>query len=190
MRHILIRFIGFTWLAVLVVWVIAAFNTKSALRVQSLGSRAIQTLITVLAYFLLFSDETAVGFLAYRVLPPSIDWAWIGAALVLTGMLFTLWARFFLGANWSARVTVKQNHELIKSGPYRIVRHPIYAGLLLAMLGTALAFGEARCFVAVALAVIGWKLKSLTEEKFMLEQFGEAYTQYQREVKCLIPLIW
>ncbi len=144
----------------------------------------------LLVFFLLFSDETAVGFLAYRLLPSSLEWACIGAALVLAGLLFAVWARFFLGANWSSRVTVKQNHELVRSGPYRLVRHPIYSGFLFAILGTALAVGEVRSFLAIISAFIGFKLKSLTEEKFMTGQFGEAYAQYQREVKGLIPLIW
>ncbi len=190
MRHILIRSIDFAWITIGAVWLIASLQTKRAVLIQSMGSRAVQALLTVLAYFLLFSDETAIGLLGYRLLPPSLEWAWIGAGLVFAGLLFALWARFFLGANWSSRVTVKQNHELVRSGPYGLVRHPIYSGFLLAILGTALAFGEVRSFLAVVFAFAGFKLKSLTEEQFMLGQFGEAYAQYKRDVKSLIPLIW
>jgi len=189
-RQTLIRLIDFAWLTFGVIWLIASFRTKSTAQVQSVGSRVVQSLLTVAAYFLLFSGAAPGGFLADRLLPASVEWALIGTALVLVGLLFALWARFFLGANWSARVTVKHDHELIQSGPYRLVRHPIYSGLLLAILGAALAFGEARCLLAVVLAFIGLKLKSLTEEKFMLGQFGESYAQYRREVKGLIPFIW
>ncbi len=190
MRDILLGSIGSAWITFALVWLIASLKSKSAVRVQSLGSRAVQSLLIVTGYFLLFSDKTAVGFLGYRVVPPSLEWACTGAGLVLAGLLFAVWARFFLGSNWSARVTVKQNHELVKSGPYSIVRHPIYLGLLLAMSGSALAFGEVHSFLALLSGFAGFKLKSVTEEKFMRGQFREAYAQYQREVKGLIPFVW
>lgn len=78
----------------------------------------------------------------------------------------------------------------MQTGPYAVVRHPIYAGLTLALLGTAVAFGEVRGLVAVALAVIGWRLKFRLEEAFMTEQFGSEYLGYKRRVKGLIPFVW
>jgi protein-S-isoprenylcysteine O-methyltransferase Ste14 len=86
-------------------------------------------------------------------------------------------------------VTIKQNHQLIRQGPYAIVRHPIYSGFLLGMLGTALALGEWRGLAGLALAFIGWGTKSRMEENFMAGQFGSAYIEYQREVKALIPFV-
>ena len=79
--------------------------------------------------------------------------------MVAAGLAFAVWARVYLGRNWSGTVTVKQDHELIRSGPYGFVRHPIYTGLLLAMLGTAIAIGEWRGLVAFALFTIGFLLK-------------------------------
>jgi protein-S-isoprenylcysteine O-methyltransferase Ste14 len=111
----------------------------------------------------------------------------IGLGLTLTGIAFTIWARVTLGRNWSGIVEVKQNHELVRRGPYIIVRHPIYSGALLAMLGTAIAFGEWRGYLGFAIALFTWKAKSLTEERFMGQQFGEAYARYKAEVKALIP---
>ena len=113
-----------------------------------------------------------------------------GAALTLTGTVFAIIARFTIGKNWSSRVTVKENHELMQSGPYSIVRHPIYAGFLLAILGTAIAFGQIQNFVAFFLALLGWKAKSLGEEKLMRDHFGEQYSDYRGRVKGLIPLVW
>ena len=114
----------------------------------------------------------------------------IAVALVVAGALFALWARFYLGGNWSAGVTVKQNHELVCKGPYAVVRHPIYSGFLCSMLGTALYLGEMRGLAAVGFTLIGWKLKSIQEEAFMREQFGAQYDSYRAKVKGLIPLIW
>ena len=92
--------------------------------------------------------------------------------------------------NWSSNVTVKVNHELRRHGPYAFVRHPIYSGLLLGLFGTALAIGEMCDRSGFALAFIGWRTKSLVEERFMQEQFGDRYSLYKREVKALIPFVY
>jgi protein-S-isoprenylcysteine O-methyltransferase len=105
-------------------------------------------------------------------------------------MLFAGWARLFLGGNWSSNVTLKQDHTLVQSGPYRIVRHPIYTGLLVALLGTAIALGELRCFLGVLLAAIAWKIKSMSEETLMVQQFGDQYARYREQVKGLVPYLW
>jgi protein-S-isoprenylcysteine O-methyltransferase Ste14 len=103
-----------------------------------------------------FSARLRVGPLAWRFVPdsPVVDWA--GQADTAAGCAFAIWARMLLGGNWSASVTVKHDHQLIRQGPYSIVRHPICSGLLLALLGTALALGELRGIVDLALALAGW----------------------------------
>jgi protein-S-isoprenylcysteine O-methyltransferase len=87
-------------------------------------------------------------------------------------------------------VTLKEDHTLVQSGPYRIVRHPIYTGLLVALLGTAIALGELRCFLGVLLAAIAWKIKSMSEETLMVQQFGDQYAHYRERVKGLVPYLW
>ena len=104
--------------------------------------------------------------------------------------MIAIWARFVLGRNWSGTVTVKQDHELVRSGPYALVRHPIYSGLLLAFLGTAVARGDLAALLGVALAAATLHFKTATEESFMTEQFGAGYMEYKREVKSLIPFVW
>lgn len=84
---------------------------------------------------------------------------------------------------------IKEEHELIQTGPYSIVRHPIYSGFLLAILGTALVQGEFRSLLALPVAVLGWALKLRLEESFMAQQFGNAYLDYKRRVKALVPFV-
>ena len=109
--------------------------------------------------------------------------------MLAAGIAFAVWARHYLGRNWSGTVTVKQDHELIRSGPYRLVRHPIYTGLLLAILGTAVAFGEWRGLLAFALLTGSLLLKLRVEERFMGESFPNEYARYRAEVPALIPFV-
>ncbi|HTU51330.1 MAG TPA: isoprenylcysteine carboxylmethyltransferase family protein, partial [Acidobacteriaceae bacterium] len=101
--------------------------------------------------------------------------------------VLAIWARLALGGNWSSDVTVKMGHTLMTSGPYAYVRHPIYSGLLLTVLGTAIVFGEARCFLAFVLMLTGFWIKFHAEENFMEEEFGQQYSNYKQRVKALIP---
>lgn len=184
------RLIVAAWVAVLLLWVLGALTAKRALKRQSAGSRLVQTVLTLAAYFLIFDPDSRVGFLGWRFIARSRTISWICLAITLAGLIFAVWARLFIGRNWSSGVTVKQDHQLMRTGPYAIVRHPIYAGLLLALLGTAIEIGEVRGLVGVALATIAWRAKWTIEERFMTEQFGAEYTSYKREVKALLPFVW
>ncbi len=189
MRHQLIRVISYAWLGLFLVWIFGSFSTKRTTRTESLASGIVHRLPVIAAYILLFT-HISFGPLDMQVVPRNVPWSWAGAIVALSAMACAILARFTLGRNWSAIVTVKQDHKLVQSGPYRLVRHPIYSSLLLAILGTAIAFGRVRDFLAVLLATIGWKIKSLEEERFMKMQFGEQYIGYMRRVKALIPFVW
>jgi len=181
--------VTFPWLVLAAFWVITAFSAKRTLRRESSVSRLYHLLFMTAVFALLFRDGARIGPLGLRVIPQSREAASIGLTLTSLGAAFAIWARLTLGRNWSATVTVKVNHSFVECGPYRLVRHPIYAGCLLAMLGTAVVYGEVGCFVAVVLAFIGWRLKARIEEAFMTQQFGEDYRRYQRNVKQLIPFV-
>ena len=178
------------WAVFGVLWFLPAIFGKRTLKQQTPGSRILQLVWLVAAYVLFANQDLGWDLLNRRLVPASTPVSAVGYGLLGAGMLFALWARVFLGGNWSSNVTLKQDHTLVRSGPYRIVRHPIYTGLLVALLGTAIALGPLRCFVGVVLAAIAWKFKSLTEETFMVQQFGDQYRQYQMEVKGLVPYIW
>jgi protein-S-isoprenylcysteine O-methyltransferase len=178
------------WTALLVIWLIGAVTTKRTARREMRSSRLIEVAACWLAYVLLSGTRPGLGVLNERFVPEAVAVSWTGVALTMAGVLFAVWARFYLGGNWSSAVTVKEGHTLIRGGPYAVVRHPIYSGLSLAVLGTATAVGEFRGLVAVGLVVLAWRHKSLVEERFMREEFGAEYERYCRDVKALIPFVW
>ena len=186
-----VRWISATWGIFWVVWLLAAFASKRSVQRQTAGSRLLQSVLVLIGVIFIFDfwNFFTHGWLSARLIPRTQFWVLFGAALTISGILFCFWARAILGRNWSSAVTIKQNHELILRGPYAFVRHPIYSGLLMGMLGTAIVFGLARCFVGVFIFGLGLWIKSQIEEKFMLQQFGEQYVNYRQQVRALIPYI-
>ena len=182
--------IAAAWIAVGVVWLIGSLAMKATVRRQSALTRLLDSAPVIAAFVLLRTNPGLNERLAVRFVPGSVGWQVLGAIVTVAGVAVAIWARFYLGRNWSSSVTVKQNHQLIRSGPYRVVRHPIYSGFLLAIFGTAIYAGEVRGLLALAIVMVGWKIKSLREEAFMEDQFGEQYVQYRREVKGLVPFVW
>lgn len=108
----------------------------------------------------------------------------------LAGILFAIWARFYLGRNWSGTITVKENHQLIQNGPYALVRHPIYTGFVFAIFGTAITIGLALSYFAAILGLIAFLARVKEEDALMAEQFRSAHTEYRNKTKKLIPFIW
>jgi protein-S-isoprenylcysteine O-methyltransferase Ste14 len=179
------------WLVFTVGWVIAAVTSKRTVKVQSGGSRLLQAGVMVIGLMLIFNSNRLLvgGWSTNRLVPETTPVILGGAILTVAGLLFSVWARLVLGKNWSGTVTIKQDHELIQRGPYQIVRHPIYTGMLIAFLGTAFIYGAARCFIGVLVVGLSFWLKMQTEEKFMLQQFGAQYAGYRQHVRALIPFV-
>jgi protein-S-isoprenylcysteine O-methyltransferase Ste14 len=177
------------WLALGVLWFGGAVTSKRKNRVESTASRIAHVAVMAVAFSLLFKPEIGFGPLGTRFIPEGPPAAYSGLALTIAGVLLAAFARLCLGGNWSAVVAIKDDHQLVRSGPYAFVRHPIYTGLLLGMLGTALAFGEWRGLVAVLLAVAALRQKARLEEQFLVQQFGPEYERYRTSVKALIPFI-
>ena len=183
--------IGYLWLAFIVIWWMAAFASKRSVQRQSGGSRLLQSGIVLIGLVFLFNLDRAFtrGWPVRLVIPRTDAWVLAGAALTVAGMLFAVWARAILGSNWSSRVTIKQDHQLVLRGPYAFVRHPIYTGTLVSLLGTAVVYGEALCFAGLLICGVGLWLKLQTEEHFMMQQFGEQYAQYRQRVRALVPFV-
>jgi protein-S-isoprenylcysteine O-methyltransferase Ste14 len=144
----------------------------------------------VVGVYLIFAKQSGIPWLDRQLFSVTLPIALTGLLAVLMGVAFSVWARLMLGDNWSNRVTVKENHTLVRRGPYRIVRHPIYSGILLGMLGSALQRGGIRCFVGVLICGFSFWLKTQAEERFMVQSFGEEYLQYRRKVKALAPFLF
>ncbi len=177
------------WLSWVVYWWAASRNVKVAVRRESSSSQLVHMVPLSIAVILLSSPSVSIALLGKRFLPFA-EWSfWVGALFTAGGLLLTVWARLHLGRNWSGTVTIKHDHELIRSGPYAFVRHPIYTGLLLAVLGSALACGEWRGVLAFALAAGALWSKLRLEERYMRQQFGDAYQAYARRVKALVPFV-
>jgi protein-S-isoprenylcysteine O-methyltransferase Ste14 len=175
------------WLSFLAYWWAISRNVKETERRESAPSRIARLVLIVGAAALLWLPRVPLPWLNQRFLPHGAWCFWSGAAVTAVGLLFAVWARRHLGKNWSQAVTVKEGHELTTSGPYALVRHPIYTGLLLAFVGCAVARGEWRGLLAVALVFVALWRKLRLEEKWMRAQFGESYEAYSRRVAALVP---
>ena len=184
-----LNFISACWGLFVVLWVFAAASTKRTIYRETTLSR-LRYIVLLLAGYLITVYARRLPYpLKIRIVPSSPYIAWAAAGLCTAGLLFALWARATLGRNWSGIVTLKQDHELIERGPYALVRHPIYTGLLVMFLGTAIALGRLGGFIGVALVFFSFWIKLRDEERLMLSQFSDAYGDYQRRVKRLVPFI-
>lgn len=177
------------WLVVIMFWLVLARNVKVTVQRQVTLPRLLNLALLCTAAALLAGPFVPVPWLAARVLRSSQWrlWCALGAALTFSGVLVMLWARICLGRNWSFVAAVTNDHELVTGGPYRWVRHPIYSGLMLGFIGTAMAIGQWRGILAVALLLIAIAQRIVVEERFMRQQFGVDYDAYAQRVRALVP---
>ncbi len=180
-------FIQGCWIAWVIYWVAMAFKTKRTVeRGDFFGYRLVAGILVlgwVAAERLLHVSSQS------QIWQTSLALGIVSAGIVLAGAAFTVWARIVLGRNWSAEVTFKEDHELIESGPYALARHPIYTGLIVMALGTAIDYGRAFGF-ALFLALCGslwWKARQ--EERIMQRHFPDAYAEYRKHVRAIIPFV-
>ncbi len=171
------------------IWGLAALNGKEAQRSESPFSRLAILLVTIFGFGLTLTPWFRIGPLAWRFTPDTDAWALAGVCIEALGIGYALLARAYLGRNWSGTVTIKKDHQLISSGPYALSRHPIYTGMLLGLLGSAIAYGELRGLVGLALVLLAYLAKMSIEEKFLSQQFGAEYARYRSRVRALIPFI-
>ena len=175
------------WLIFLVYWFISAQKLKSVKQREPRGERLIQIVFMAAAYILMFNDRMSRGWLGTRFVEASPAIGRLGLALTIVGIAFAIWARWHLGENWSATVTLKEGHELINTGPYRRIRHPIYTGMLLAFVGTALSLGEYRALISVGIVLVAFYAKAKKEERFLAQEFGEKFREHSRRTGMFLP---
>jgi len=176
------------WLIFLAYWLISAQWTKAIAERQSVWSALAHRIPLGISYVLL-ADWRLPPPMNLSVTPHA-DWARAtGVSVCVLGLFVTLWARWMLAGNWSSNVTFKEGHQLIRTGPYRYVRHPIYTGILFMCLGTALDIGHLRCWLAFPLMAATFWIKLKQEERLLLRHFPDDYPDYQQQVKALVPFV-
>ena len=178
------------WYVFCTYWGISALWVRRAKVKGNAWERRAHIAVMVLASWMLLSRVLRIGPLAMRFAPENFAIRSAGISVSWVGVAIAIWARYCLGQYWSSIVVLKEGHELIRSGPYHYVRHPIYTGMLVAVAGTALAIGEWRGVVAFGLALASWSRKATQEEALLAAEFGNQYHKYQRQTGFLLPRLW
>ncbi len=173
---------GVGWAAFWLYWLLAAFSMKRG-RVPWSRELRIRVVIVVTAVVLFH-----LGAFRGHGLNTDLWRAGLGLVIFALGLGFAVWARVHIGRNWGTPMTQKEEPELVTSGPYRLVRHPIYSGVLVATVGTAVGLSW-WWLVAVVLAGVYFGYSATVEERYLTEQFPEAYPMYKRSTKMLVPFV-
>jgi protein-S-isoprenylcysteine O-methyltransferase Ste14 len=177
------------WVIFCFYWAVSGLRVKRTQQMEAVGRRLGTISVLVVAAFLIFARSVDLGTLSRRFMPESEAIKAVSIVLVAGGVAIAIWARRHIGEYWSARVALKEDHQLIQSGPYARVRHPIYSGMLLAMIGTGLFVGEWRAIIGVVLVFAAHWQKARREEKLLASQFGSAYQEYCGRTGSLFPRV-
>jgi len=175
------------WLLFGLYWLASALKRKKTKQRETWLQRFGYMLPLALAFYLLNEPQLPCDWLRKRLVPASPAASWMGVLLTAAGIAVAFWARWHLGTNWSGTVTLKVGHELIRTGPYRTVRHPIYTGILLGLLGTAITIGEVRALLLVAVAWFSFYIKARREESFLSQEFGPGFAEHKRHTGMFLP---
>ena len=183
-------FFPVVWIAFILYWRIKAADTKTTQRLEASAWPILRTLTFLIVIALLSIPRIPLLWLYRQLWPSGLSSFMVGAAVTVGGLLFAVWARQHLGRNWSNAVTIKQNHELITTGPYALVRHPIYTGILTGFLGTTVALSQVRGIIGFVLIFLVLWTKLRTEEDWMRSQFGDTYATYAHQTSALVPYLF
>jgi protein-S-isoprenylcysteine O-methyltransferase Ste14 len=175
------------WGVFIAFWILTAFSVKRTKTQQPLHHRLLYLVLTVVAAVLVNASARVIDW-NRDVFRHTLGTGILADFLVLLGLFIAIWARVTLGGNWSAKVTLKENHELIQRGPYRVVRHPIYSGLLVMILGTAILVGQVGGFIVLLFCFFGFWVKFRREEKLLTKHLP-GYSEYMRRTKALVPFL-
>jgi protein-S-isoprenylcysteine O-methyltransferase Ste14 len=181
--------VGACWLVFMLYWAISSRWVKRTAERQGWLARASYLGLLGIAAVLL-GVPWRINPLDVPITPRDAATGTVGTALCLLGLVVAIWARHTLGDNWSSDVTFKQGHELIQRGPYNYARHPIYSGLLLMLIGTALVIGRLHAWLGLLVLLVSFCIKLRQEEALMMRHFPAAYETYRRRVKALVPFLF
>jgi protein-S-isoprenylcysteine O-methyltransferase Ste14 len=174
------------WAVWLAYWMKASSGAKQTVKREGRLSRTVQSIPLIVGCALVALPDPGAG--AWSLANTHFDpQQWTGIATVVAGLTFSVWGRRHLGPNWSVSVTLKAGHELVRSGPYALVRHPIYTGCLLAIAGAALVTEQWRGAAGFALIFASLAYKVRVEERWLSTYFGDPYRAYRQQVRALVP---
>jgi protein-S-isoprenylcysteine O-methyltransferase Ste14 len=172
------------WIAFSLYWEIQAKNSAPAVSSESKASRSVHVVLTNVALLLIIAP---IRSLSHQLLPDAMIVKLIGLALACAGLMFAIWARRVLGRNWSGEITIKENHELVRTGPYAIVRHPIYTAFLAMYAGTAIVSGQLHALLGLLVGIVAYLRKTRMEEANLVNAFGKRYNDYRDETWAIVP---
>jgi protein-S-isoprenylcysteine O-methyltransferase Ste14 len=175
--------IGGSWIVFLVVWAILAMVYGGSAQPFSPAARAMRLLMTVVFFLSIYYGQRIRVFGDFAA-----DIAVAGAVLCVLGLAFAIWARVALGRSWGMPMTIHAHPELVTSGPYRYVRHPIYTGLSAMLIGTSLVYPMAAPACAATIALMVYSARR--EERDMAQRFVDAYPKYKQHSKFLVPFVF
>jgi protein-S-isoprenylcysteine O-methyltransferase Ste14 len=183
----LLEVLGYVWAAFGIYWLLAGVKGKAAQTSEPQSYRFLRLGILTLVFLLLLWSRTAIGFLGQRFLPAIPAISYVGFAVALSGLAIALWARIHLGQYWSDQVVLKGDHQLIRSGPYAYMRHPIYSGVLLGVLGTAVVLDQWRGLLAFVILLANYSIKAKKEEQILATHFGDEFREHLTSAGFLLP---
>jgi protein-S-isoprenylcysteine O-methyltransferase Ste14 len=183
------KLLGIVWLGFGIYWAVSARQSGLAETTEANRFRALRFGILVTTFVLLLAPWLGFSFLNTGAYPDSFAVRWVGAVLTTAGIALAISARRHLVTNWSDKVELKVDHQLIRSGPYAYLRHPIYSGVLLGVAGTALEIGMVRGGVAFCLLLSSYAIKARKEESVLAGKFGDEFREHQRNTGFLFPRI-
>lgn len=173
------------WILLMLVWLVLWFGMKRAKKLETPWERLQHAVPVTLAFWLLFGNQWKM--LDTRLFPETQVSLWVGVLVTALGVWISIWARVSLGANWSGMVTLKKDHELIRKGLYRWIRHPIYTGILVAFVGTELVRGHGRGVLGFVILWLSFYFKARREENFLRQEFGEGFEEHARHTGMFLP---
>ncbi|MBL8077310.1 MAG: isoprenylcysteine carboxylmethyltransferase family protein [Anaerolineales bacterium] len=171
-------------------WTIRELRWHRSKRKVALTFTVFNSGLLYLGFIMVLLGRSVPSWLGLLLLPQAIPIQILGTVFAIAGVGFAIWSRQSLSSNWSRNVAILENQQFIHSGPYTIVRHPIYTGILLALLGSTLVSSTLGNLLGFIFAMISLWQKARTEEKLLITEFGQQYADYQRDVRFLIPLIY
>jgi protein-S-isoprenylcysteine O-methyltransferase Ste14 len=176
------------WLIFIGYWIVSAFSSKATMERGSFASTLLYRIPLIIGGILIWTFHVWHPPMTMPITPESEATRWAGAFVCVAGLAIAIWARGTLGSNWSSNVQFKEGHQLIRKGPYRFARHPIYTGILVMCSAQGIQFGRLHFWLGFVIIGIGLWIKLKQEETVMLKYFSE-YAEYRKQVRALVPFV-